>query len=102
MKLINKIKKADFQKKTSLWQNAELSRDQAELLVAEMILNLPKGCYSLHNRKYGNNIVDAVYESYGWMPAMFVSQPMMLGLQATHPDKVYATFTLGLDAIEIK
>ena len=46
--------------------------------------------------------MDTIYDLYGWMPSMFVSESMLLGLQALYPDKVYASFTLGLDAIEIK
>jgi hypothetical protein len=102
MKLINKIKKADFQKKTALWQDADLSREQAESLVRDMVLSMPSGCYCLHNRQYGTNLVDEVYRDYGWMPSLFVDEKMLLGLQVLHPDKVYAAFTLGLDAIEIK
>jgi len=102
VKLINKIKRAGFAKKTVLWQNADLSMTQAESLVSEMVLTMPKGFYRLHNREYGTNLVDAIFNTYGWMPSMFVSEAMLLGLQALHPDKIYATFTLGLDAIEIK
>lgn len=101
MKLINKIKKADTQKKTQIWQDADLSRYEAEQLVKEMILSLP-GYYKLHGREYGTNLVDTVYEVYGWMPSMFIDEKMILGLQVEFPKKVYATFTLGLDAIEIK
>jgi hypothetical protein len=36
------------------------------------------------------------------MPSMFVDEKMMLGLQNLYPKKVYASFTLGLDAVEIK
>jgi len=102
MKLINKIKKADFRKKTALWQEADLSREQAEKIVAEMVLSMPKGFYCLHGREYGTNLVDAIYNVYGWMPSMFVSERMILGLQILHPKKIYASFTLGLDAVEIK
>ena len=102
MKLINKIKKADFAAKTAIWTAAELSREQAEKIVAEMVLSMPKGFYNLHGREYGTNLVDAVYNVYGWMPSMFVSERMLLGLQILQPQKLYASFTLGLDAIEIK
>jgi hypothetical protein len=67
-----------------------------------MVLSLPKGHYKLHDRQYGTNLIDKMWEMYGWMPSMLVSESMMLGLQALYPEKVYASFTLGLDAIEIK
>jgi len=103
MKLITEIKKAnDISEKTSIWLNADYSQDEYGKLVMEMVLTLPKGYYKLHDRKYGTNIVDAIYEKYGWMPSMLVSESMMLGLQALYPNKVYASFTLGLDAIELK
>ena len=101
MKLITKIRKADASKKTEIWQKAELMKWEAEEIVKEMVLSLP-GQYKLHDRQYGTNLVDTVYEVYGWMPSMFVSESMVLGLQAMFPEKVYATFTLGLDSIEIK
>jgi hypothetical protein len=100
MKLITKIRKADITKKTKIWQEADLTSWAAEDLVKEMILSLP-GQYKLHDREYGTNLVDKVFEVYGWMPSMFVDEKMLLGLQAVRPEKVYASFTLGLDAIEI-
>lgn len=100
-KLIAKIAKADTAKKTKLWRDADMSRSEGEEVVREMIMSLP-GHYKLHDRQYGTNLVDKVYEVYGWMPSMLVSESMLLGLQAIHPEKVYATFTLGLDAIHIK
>jgi hypothetical protein len=102
MKLINKIKKADFAYKTSLWLNADMTTEEARALVTEMVLAAPKGHYKLHGREYGTNLVDTVYVIYGWMPSMMIDEAMMLGLACLHPDKVYASFTLGLDAIEIK
>lgn len=103
MKIITKIRKAkDHQKKTDIWHSSNLSREESEQLVREMVLSLPSGYYKLHDRQYGTNIVDAIYDEYGWMPSMFVNEPMMLGLQALYPEKVYASFTHGLDAIEIK
>lgn len=101
-KLIKKLKAADFSKKTDIWHDADLTRSEAEEAVKEMILNLPPGGYKLHGREYGTNLVDTIHNEYGWMPSMLVSEPMMHGLQVTHPDKVYASFTHGLDAIEIK
>ncbi len=101
--LLTKIRNAkDSRKKTEIWYSANLSREEAEQLVREMILSLPVGHYKLHDRQYGTNIVDSIYNEYGWMPLMLVSEPMMLGLQALHPERIYASFTLGLDAIEIK
>jgi hypothetical protein len=103
MQLINKIKKAnDTTKKTIIWQEADLSKDEIDQLVKEMVLSVPKGFYKLHDREYGTNLVDIIYDMYGWMPSMFVNDSMILGLQALYPDRVYASFTLGLDAIEIK
>jgi len=101
MKLITKIRKADTTKKTEIWLGLDMMRFEAEALVAEMVLSLP-GHYKLHDRQYGTNLVDKMYEVYGWMPSMLVSESMLLGLQALNPKKVYATFTLGLDAVEIK
>ena len=100
MKLTTKIRKAAFEKKTALWQEANLNKTEAYALVEEMVLTLP-GSYKLRDRQYGTNLIDAVYEAYGWMPSMFVSEAMLLGLQTLYPDKVYASFTLGLDVIEI-
>lgn len=102
MKLITKIRKADRVKKTDLWQDANLSREEAIELVREMVLSVPKGYYRLHNRECGVNLVDTIWEMYGWIPSMFVDQPMILGLQVLYPDRVYATFTHDLDSIEIK
>ena len=102
-KLINKIRRAkDTTVKTKIWQDADLSKPEAEETVREMILTMPKGYYCIHNRKYGTNLMDKVYDTYGWMPSMFVDERMMLGLQALYPKKIYAAFTLGLDAVEIK
>ena len=102
-RFLNKIRKAkDPRKKTALWQAADLSREQGEQIAGKMVLSLPAGHYKLHGREYGTNLVDKVYEMYGWMPSMLVSEAMMLGLQALHPERVYAAFTLGLDAIEIR
>lgn len=102
-KIIAKIRKADDpQKKTELWQSLDLPRKDLEEIARKMVLSLPAGYYKLHDRKYGTNIVDKMYDIYGWMPSMLVSESMMLGLQALYPKKVYASFTLGLDAIEIK
>ena len=66
-----------------------------------MILSLP-GYYSIHRRGLGENLVDTVYDVYGWMPSMFVSEEMLLGMQALDEKRVYASFTLGLDAVQIK
>ena len=101
MKLITKIKKAEFTKKSEIWNNADLSRAEGDEFVREMILSLP-GHYKIHSREYGTNLVDKVYEVYGWMPSMLVNESMVLGLQALYPNKVYASFTLGLDAVEVK
>jgi len=102
-KLIAKIRRAkDSSKKTDIWHSADLLRDEGEQVVRAMVLSLPVGYYKLHSREYGTNISDAIYDEYGWMPSMLVTQRLMLGLQALYPERVYATFTLGLDAIEIK
>lgn len=102
-KIITKIRKASDQgDKTKIWQSLDLPREELEKIVRDMVLSLPVGHYKLHDRKYGTNIVDTMYDVYGWMPSMHVSEAMMLGLQALYPEKVYASFTLGLDAIEIK
>ena len=101
MKLINKLRKADHAKKSVIWHKADLTRDEALLLVREMILSIP-GHYKLHSREYGTNLVDTIYEVYGWIPSLFIDEPMLLGLAVLYPNKVYASFTLGLDAIEIK
>lgn len=74
---------------------------EAEEAVKEMILSLP-GSYKIHDRQYGTNLVDAVYEVYGWMPSMLINESLLLGMQATNPKKVYASFTLGLDAVEVR
>jgi hypothetical protein len=103
MRITTKIRNAkDSQKKTEIWQSLDLPRDELEQIVRDMVLSLPAGHYKLHSREYGTNIVDTMYDIYGWMPSMFVNEPMMLGLQALYPQRVYASFTLGLDAIEIK
>lgn len=101
MKLITKIRKAAPENKTKVFQDADLLRHEAEDLVIEMILSLP-GYYKLHDRKYGTNLKEKVTEVYGWMPAMFITEKMLLGMQAINEKKVYASFTLGLDAIQIK
>jgi hypothetical protein len=101
IKLITKIRKADFAKKTDLLLRADLDQDSTTQLLIEMVLSLPKGCYRLHSRDYGTNIVDAIYEMYGWIPAMKINENLLRGMHALHPEKIYASFTLGLDAIEI-
>ena len=101
MNLVKKLRKADSSKKTKLWRDANLTNWEAEELVQQMILSLP-GAYKLHDRSYGTNLVDAIYDNYGWMPSMFVSERMLLGLQVMHPEKIYASFTLGLDVVEVK
>jgi hypothetical protein len=99
MKLINKIKRADHTKKTELFLAEGVDRNE---LVREMVLALPKGYYCLRNRELGDNLIDTMFQIYGWMPSLMVSEATLLGLQATHPKKVYASFTLGLDTVEIK
>lgn len=100
-KFLSKLRKADFNGKTELWYAADLTTLEAESMVKAMILSIP-GSYKLHSREYGTNLVDAIYEAYGWMPSMFVDERMLLGMQITHPDRVSVSFTLGLDAIQIK
>ena len=102
MKLITKLKKAPAEKKTKIWQDADMARWEAEELVKEMILALPPGHYKLRDREYGANLVDKIWEEYGWMPSMFVSERILLGLQTLYPKKVAVSFTLGLDAVEVK
>lgn len=102
MKLITKIKNAERTKKDRLFIDADLNREETKKLVAEMVMSVPKGHYKLHGREYGTNLIDTVWKIYGWMPSMHIDEGMMLGLQACYPEKVYASFTLGLDAIEIK
>ena len=102
-KLLTKLSRTqDVTKKAHIWTDANLDREQLDLLVKDMVLSLPAGYYKLHGREYGTNLVDTIYEKYGWMPSMLVSESTLLGLQALHPEKVYASFTHGLDAIEIK
>lgn len=101
--LIKKIKNAKtMQGKADAWYEADLTSDGYNKLVQDMILSLPEGYYKLHDRTYGNNIQDKIYELYGNNPSISVNESMMLGLQAKYPGKVYATFTHDLDAIEIK
>jgi hypothetical protein len=103
MKLINKIRKAEAgQAKTDLWLDADLSVDQSRELVMEMILSLPKGCYRLYSKEYGNNLCDAVYDHYGFFPSMMITETFCRGLNVMNEKKFYAAFTLGMDAIEIK
>lgn len=102
MKLITKLRKADFQKKTEIFQAADLTVEERNQLMRDIVLSMPKGYYKLHDRNYGTNLVDAVFEVYGLMPSMFVDESLMLGLQALYPKKIYASFTLGLDVVEIK
>lgn len=101
-RLLARIRTAETSKKSKIWHDADLSREDGESLVRQMVLSLPAGHYKLHGREYGTNLVDTVYDLYGWMPSMLVSESMLLGLQALYPEKFYASFTLGLDAIEIK
>lgn len=102
MKLITKIRKAkDQEKKTEIFQEADLSVCDIEDLVKDMILSLP-GDYKLHSREFGANLVDTVYDAYGLTPSRFITESMLLGLQVSHPKQVYASFTLGLDAITIR
>jgi hypothetical protein len=102
MKLLAKIRKATATKKTEIWQSLDLSSVERDQLIRDMVMSLPKGHYKLHDRQYGTNLIDTMWEIYGWMPSMLVSESTLLGLQAVYPEKIYASFTLGLDAIEIK
>jgi len=102
MRLMHKIKRASWTRKTEIWHDAALSLPDARDLVAEMVLSLPAGCYRLHGRDYGTNLIDAIYDTYGWIPSLHVDEKMLRGLQVLHPDKIYASFTLGLDVIEVK
>ena len=101
-KLISRIKRADgILKKNKIWDAADLTRPEAEQVVGQMILSLPKGHYKVHDRQYGTNIADKIYEVYGVAPFIHVKEKLLLGLQALYPDKVYASFTHGLDEVEI-
>ena len=102
MKLITKIRKADFPEKTNLWLSADLGQEEATQLLHEMILSLPKGGYKLHDREYGTNLIDAIWGMYGMIPSLRIDEATMLGMQVLYPARVYASFTLGLDAIKIK
>jgi hypothetical protein len=102
MKLLTKIKKANTTQKTEIWQSLELSNEERNQIINDMVLSLPKGSYKLHDRQYGTNLIDKMWEIYGWMPSMLVHESTLLGLQVLYPNKIYASFTLGLDAIEIK
>lgn len=101
MKLITKLRKADFSKKTQLWLDADLLCWQAEDLVKEMILSLP-GYYRVVGRDTCANLVDKIYETYGWMPSMFVSENLLRGMAVQYPGKIYVAFTHGLDVVEVK
>lgn len=101
MKTLTKLRKADSLKKTEIWQALDMNRQDAENLVKEMIMSVP-GYYKIHSREYGTNLIDTIYETYGWMPSMLISERLLLGMQVMNPKKVYASFTLGLDAIEIR
>lgn len=101
-KLLTKLRKADtLETKTQIWLDANLSREEQEALVREMILTMPKGTYRLHERS-GINLVDIIWEMYGWMPSMLISQAMLLGMQSVNEKKIYVSFTHGLDIIQIK
>lgn len=102
MKLITKLRKADILKKNQIWQDTDLSRLEAEELVKEMILTVPKGSYHLYERRYGTNLIDTIWEMYGWMPSMLISQSMLLGMQAIDEKRIYVSFTHDLDIIQIK
>lgn len=78
-----------------------MTRDQAEEIVIEMILSLP-GYYRVDGRDTCANLVDTICETYGWMPSMLVSKPLLRGMAVKYPKRVYVTFTLGLDAVEVK
>lgn len=101
MKLITKIKKATREKKTNLWIDANLFGDERSQMLRDMVLSMPKGCYHLHQRERGDNLVDEIFEKYGWMPSLLIDEPLILGMTILYPKKIYATFTLGLDVVEI-
>lgn len=102
MKLITKLRKADNPtKKTQIWLDADLSRLEAEELVKEMILTVP-GSYHLYERRYGTNLIDTIWEMYGFFPSQLITQSMLLGMQAVNEKKIYVSFTHDLDIIQIK
>jgi hypothetical protein len=100
-RLITRLRKAgSLTKKTQIWLDADLSRAEELELVKEMILSLPKGSYRLYDGT--NNLIDTIWEMYGLMPSMLISQSMLLGMQSVNEKKIYVSFTHGLDIIQIK
>ena|SRR5690606_20948836 len=103
MKLITKLRKADsLTKKTQIWLEANLNCAEQLELVKEMILTVPKGSYHLYERRYGTNLVDTIWEMYGWIPSLLIKESMLLGMQAVNEKKIYVSFTHDLDIIQIK
>jgi len=101
MKLITKLQKASAERKTDIWYDANLSLADETAILTAMILSLP-GSYKLHSHEYGTNLRDAIYDIYGSIPSYLISEELLLGLTAIMPERVQASFTLGLDKIEIK
>ena len=99
-RLITKLRRANTFEKNQIWLNANLNREEQLELVKEMILTVPKGTYHLYDSP--NNLVDTVWEIYGWMPSMLISQPMLLGMMTVNEKRIYVSFTHGLDIIQIK
>lgn len=102
MKTITKIRKA--KDKVAAWNDAVeyMTEQEKRNLLMEMVLSLPKGYYRLRSREYSQNIIDVVWDIYGWIPAILINESILLGAQCLYPKRIYASFTLGLDAIEIK
>jgi hypothetical protein len=100
-KLIAKIKNAkDHDKKTSLWYDADLSLEEGDQIVRQMVLSLP-GEYQLFGRGGGNSLVDNVFEVYGKIPSQVLNESFMLGMSVLYPDRVSASFTHDLEKVTI-
>lgn len=91
----------DRDKKTDLYYQFLDSGHDPDDLVREMVLSLPPGGYKFHGREYGTNIVDEIFKTYGTMPSHHLKEAHLLGLTATRPEKIQATFTHDMDSITI-
>lgn len=60
-RMLTRIRKAETSKKTKIWHDADLSREDGESLVRQMVLSLPAGHYKLHGREYGDNWGEDLY-----------------------------------------
>jgi len=80
-----------------------VSREDRPSLVGHAILLLPSGIYSLDMEgRAAPPVRGMIEQKYGVFAGLEVTKNMLCGLSVLYPKKIRATFTLGLQEIEIR